>query len=362
MVRREHEDPLAAAARPQPVREIQQPGQRDRVPAAAVLARPRSGSRPAPHLRRDPRVKVAPPGAGAGFFPVGQVDGAVDVLDYDDGLGARLHEELPELRVGVDLRELQIVDVVAEEVRHCGDHARLPSPRGAVQEVAALPCPAGLLVEALAVGEVPEVLHYPPFPVGVHGEGVEGAGVLEGHGLPGVAPGVQGAATGVGVEEAVLVAAADLGGPFGDEVEVGGEDEVLVPLPDAEGEAPLVLRERSPREGLGLALRDDVFPEDSGAVEGIGDDVIVGEAEGDGAGVEGARQAEAAASEGGGGGEVELDGVVELVSVDAVDLRYVEVAVGGEAVEDLVEELHGGKAELRREDGLEERLAEGEDA
>ena len=111
-----------------------------------------------------------------------------------------------------------------------------------------------------------------------------------------------------------------------------------------------------------MSLRDDVFPEDGGTVEGVGDGVIVGETEGEGGGVEGAGEAEAVAGDGDGGAEVELDSVVELVGVDAVDLRYVEVAVGGEQVEDPVEELHGGEPELRRENRLEDGLAESEHA
>lgn len=105
-----------------------------------------------------------------------------------------------------------------------------------------------------------------------------------------------------------------------------------------------------------------MLPEDGNAVEVVHHAVVVGEAEGDGAGVEGAREAEAGASDGDRGAEVELHGVVELVGVDAIDLRDVEVVVGGEPVEDLVEELGEGVAELRWEHCLEEALAEGQNA
>lgn len=101
-----------------------------------------------------------------------------------------------------------------------------------------------------------------------------------------------------------------------------------------------------------------MFPEHIDAVEGVDDAVIVGEAEGEAAGVEGAREAKAVAGDGDGGAQVKLDGVVKLVGVDAVDLGDVEVAVGREAVEDPVEELDGGEPELRRKHRLEERLAE----
>lgn len=102
-----------------------------------------------------------------------------------------------------------------------------------------------------------------------------------------------------------------------------------------------------------------MLPEDGDAIEGVHHAVIVREPKSDGAGVEGTCQAEAAAGDGDGGAQVELDGVVELVGVHAVDLRDVEVVVGGEPVEDLVEELHEGEAKLWWEDCLEEALAEG---
>lgn len=107
-----------------------------------------------------------------------------------------------------------------------------------------------------------------------------------------------------------------------------------------------------------MSLSDDVFPEHIDAVKGVDDGVIVGEAEGEGAGVEGACEAETVAGDGDGGAEVELDGVVELVGVDAVNLRYVEVAVGGEAVEDSEEEFQGSEAKLWWEHCLKDGLAE----
>lgn len=165
-----------------------------------------------------------------------------------------------------------------------------------------------------------------------------------------MSPGVQRPASGVGVKQPVLVLPTDLVGSLHDEVEVRGEDQGFVSLLDAESEAALLLGQRSPGEGLSLSLRDDVFPEDGDVVEGVDDGVVVGEAEGDGGGVDGAGEAQTVAGDGDGGAEVELDGVVELVGVDAVDLRYVEVAVGGEEVEDSVEEFEEGETELRRED------------
>ena len=102
-----------------------------------------------------------------------------------------------------------------------------------------------------------------------------------------------------------------------------------------------------------------MLPQHVHAVEGVHDAVIVREAEGEPGRVHGACEAQPVAGDGDGGAQVQLDGVVELVGVHTVDLRYVEVAVGGEAVEDPVEELHGSEAQLRWEHCLEDGLAEG---
>lgn len=195
MVGGEHEDPLTPTAGPQAVGEIQQPRERYGIPAvlagigAATAVSYIGGSRVVAAPRGRPTTNLAVP------LPVGQMDGAVDVLDDNDGFGAGLHEQLPELGVGVDLGELEVVNVVAEIVGHCGNHAGLAGTGGPVEEIAPLPGAARLLVEGLAAGEFSEVVQDVGFHGGVHGQRVEGAGVLERDRLPGVAPGVQRPAT-----------------------------------------------------------------------------------------------------------------------------------------------------------------------
>jgi len=259
------------------------------------------------------------------------------------------------------LCQLQIIDIIAKVIGHSSNHARFTSPGRAVEKVTPLPSPPSLMVERLSIGEVLEILHDLSLLLRVHGQCVKGAGVLEGHRFPGVAPGIQGTASGIGVQKTILVLPPDIAGFLHNVIEVGIEDQGLVFLLDPEREATLLVGERTPGEGLGLPLRDHVLPEDVDAVEGVHDAVIVGEPEGEAAGVDSACETEAVSGDGNGGAEVELHGVVELVGVDAVDLRYVEVAVGGEAVEDPVEELDGSETELRWEDCLEDGLTEGKD-
>ena len=65
----------------------------------------------------------------------GEVNGAVNVLNDDDGLARGLHEELSQLGVVLDRHELEVVDVVVEEVGHGGDHGGLASVRWSIMEV-----------------------------------------------------------------------------------------------------------------------------------------------------------------------------------------------------------------------------------
>ena len=211
MVGGEDEDPLAPAARPQPVGEVQQAGKGDRI--HPVLA----GG--AAHFVWW-GAATATAGGGTGLFPVPEVDGAVDVLNHDYRFRAGFHQKLPELGIRVDLRQLQIVDVVAEEIGHGGDHAGFSGAGRAVEEVPSLPGAAGFLVERLPVGEVSQIFHDLRFHGGIHRQSIERAGMLERHRLPWMAAGIERSAAGVGVEEPLLVFPADFAGPVDDEVEV----------------------------------------------------------------------------------------------------------------------------------------------
>lgn len=84
-----------------------------------------------------------------------------------------------------------------------------------------------------------------------------------------------------------------------------------------------------------------MLPDGRSTGEGVEEAVVGGgEAEGEGGGVEVAGEVDmGGGGDGGGVGEVELDGAVELVGVDAVDFGDVEVAVGGGPVADAGEEL-----------------------
>lgn len=111
-----------------------------------------------------------------------------------------------------------------------------------------------------------------------------------------------------------------------------------------------------------MALRDYVLPHHLYAVVNVDETVIVGQAEGDCTGIEAAGEAEPISGDGGGAGKVELDGVVQLVGVDAVDFGDVVVTVRRDPVEDTLKDFDRSKPELRREDGVEDALAEGPNA
>ena len=87
-----------------------------------------------------------------------------------------------------------------------------------------------------------------------------------------------------------------------------------------------------------MLLRHDVLPEDGDPIEGVHQGVVVGEAKGGGRGIQGPGEAQPAVGDGGGLARVELDSVVELVGVDAIDFSDIKVAVGG-TVEEAFEKL-----------------------
>ncbi|RDY09270.1 hypothetical protein CR513_06367, partial [Mucuna pruriens] len=351
----EDENPLTPAAGPQAISKIQQARQRDRVPTLLAAAAAAAASA---HLRiivtpgsRNRSVVVVVIVVG----PVGEVDGAINILDDYDGFGAGFHEKLPEFGVVVDLGQLQIVNIIAEVIGHSSNHAGFTSPGRAIEKVTPFPGPSSFMVKRLSVGEVLKIVHDLLLLVGVHGQCVKGAGMLEGDRFPRVAPGIQGPPSRVRVQETVLILPPNVAGFLHNVIQYEG----FVPLLDSEREPTLLVGEWAPRESLCLPLRHHVLPQHAHAVEAVHDAVIVRESEGEPARVHGACQAQPVPSNGHRRAQVQLDRVVQLVRVHAVDLRYVEEAVRGEAVEDPVEELGGSVPELWGEYYLKDGLAEG---
>ena len=77
------------------------------------------------------------------------------------------------------LGELEVVDVVAQAVRHGGDEGAFAGAGRAVEEVASLPCAADALEVGFALHVGLEVGHEAVLGVGIHGECVEGGGVVK---------------------------------------------------------------------------------------------------------------------------------------------------------------------------------------
>ena len=67
-----------------------------------------------------------------------QIDGAVDVLDDEDGAVGHPDEQPPQRGIPVHLGQLEIIDVKLEVVGHGRNEAGLAGPRRAVEQVPAL--------------------------------------------------------------------------------------------------------------------------------------------------------------------------------------------------------------------------------
>uniref|UniRef100_A0A8R7RG12 Uncharacterized protein n=1 Tax=Triticum urartu TaxID=4572 RepID=A0A8R7RG12_TRIUA len=178
----EDDDTLAAARRPQPVNEVEHPT-KGQLGAVGVL--------PSLFLLNEELPELCVIALIAGLLVpalafAGKVDGAVNVLDDDDGLSLRLNEELPELCVVIDRRELEVVDIILKVVGYGGDHRGLSSAGGAKEQLPTLPCLADLVVVALSLSEGIEVVDDGLLLRGVHGKRIERRRVLERHVAPAI--------------------------------------------------------------------------------------------------------------------------------------------------------------------------------
>lgn len=102
-----------------------------------------------------------------------------------------------------------------------------------------------------------------------------------------------------------------------------------------------------------------MFPQDfNSTIECVNERIVIGKPKSDGAGIESPCETEAIPSDGGRAAQVELNGVVKLIGINAVDLRYVIVAIGREPVADAMDEFEGRKTDFCWENCLKEALTE----
>jgi hypothetical protein len=320
VVRREHHQPLADAGRPEAVHEVEHPGETYGFAPRRRHGR-RGGRRHHGELRRGLLVGAAAD-ALLLLVAVGEVEGAVDVLDDYDGLGRGGDEQAAEVGVGGHRGELQVVDVELEQVGDRGDEAGLARARRAVEQVAALPGAADARVVVPARGEAEEVGADLLAQRRVDGERVEGGRVREGVRAPEAVVVVAGPRGAVGVEPALPRLEPHPGG-LGDEVrDVVVVDEVPVLARELELEGALVAAAAAKRavRAVPAAPLDGARgggPRDADAPEDVVRGVRVRE-RGDGAGrvarlvqAHGGRRGEAARA------EVELRRVVVVVGAPA---------------------------------------------
>ncbi|WVZ78725.1 hypothetical protein U9M48_026388, partial [Paspalum notatum var. saurae] len=182
----EHHQALADAGRPEPVHEVEHPGE-----ANGLAPDHRHGRRGGRRHRGDLQgggVLVAAAAAAllvvALLVAVGEVERAVDVLDDDHGLGRGGDEQAAEVGVGGHGGELQVVDVELEEVGDGGHEAGLARAGRAVEQVPALPRAADARVVLPARREAQQVGADLLAQRGVQGQRVEGGRVREGVGRP----------------------------------------------------------------------------------------------------------------------------------------------------------------------------------
>ncbi|KQK15982.2 hypothetical protein BRADI_1g26155v3 [Brachypodium distachyon] len=182
----EDDDPLLAAGRPQPVDEVEKPGQRY-VLLLLLWSREAGGGG---FARRGGVVVVGITGVGRHRHLLSRVPGrlgveaAIDVLDDEDG-PVRHADEQPQQRGVARAGEVEVVEVVPEVVGHGGHEAGLAGAGRAVEQVPALPRLADPPVVVPPVGEEVEVGDDGPLERRVHSERVERGRVVMLQPVPG---------------------------------------------------------------------------------------------------------------------------------------------------------------------------------
>ncbi|KAG2637348.1 hypothetical protein PVAP13_2NG513903 [Panicum virgatum] len=174
----EDDDALLAAGRPQPVDEVEQPGQgerpnptRCRCRSDLVVATTVSGTRR--------RLTIFPRHGG--------IAAAVDVLDDEDGPVGHADEQPLQRAVHVHAGEVEVEEVVAEVVGHGGDEAGLAGAGRAVEQEPALPGLADAAVVVPPAGEEVEIGDDGALELRVHGERVERGRMVVADPVPGPA-------------------------------------------------------------------------------------------------------------------------------------------------------------------------------
>ena len=100
--------------------------------------------------------------------PIGEIDGAINVLDENDRFRTSVHQEPPKLGIGVSHSELKIIDIVTKEIGHSCDHARFACAWKAIEKVTSLPSPTSPLIESSPLGKFHQIIHDLCLSHGVH--------------------------------------------------------------------------------------------------------------------------------------------------------------------------------------------------
>ncbi|GER27984.1 DEAD/DEAH box helicase [Striga asiatica] len=112
-------------------------------------------------------------------LPLRQLNRTVNILNYKYRPIPSPQQQSPQIRIPLNIRQLQIINIKPEIVRHRSYQARFPSPRRPVKQVTPLPDPAHFPVEILPPHEPVEVLDDGFFQSGLDCQRVEGRRVLE---------------------------------------------------------------------------------------------------------------------------------------------------------------------------------------
>uniref|UniRef100_A0A0A0L9K8 Uncharacterized protein n=1 Tax=Cucumis sativus TaxID=3659 RepID=A0A0A0L9K8_CUCSA len=125
VIRCKNNDSLFPTTRPKSIRKVQKPRQRHAPHLLLVILTRR-------YLRNTIRR---------------QVNRTINIFNHNHRPVRRLNKKRTKLRIIRNLRQFQIIHIVAEEIRHCRNQARFPRSRRSIKQIPTFPSTANSTIK-----------------------------------------------------------------------------------------------------------------------------------------------------------------------------------------------------------------------
>jgi len=284
-----------------------------------------------------------------------KLNSAINVLHNENGPVSHGNEQPPEVGIGLQLGELQVIDIKAQEISHSSNQTGFAGARRSIEQVPSLPSLPNLSVILLPRHKPLQIPHHKLLHVTLQSQRVKGGGVVQIDPSPGV--------VGVSVNAVVIHGEDPQGlrrllqglGLLHYEGKVCVEDHVFVLLVEAQFQGPNLRFQRRVQvarvvEVPGLHVTAHQDPVKLHAVKDVVEALVALHCEDEGVVGFGFGHLESLRGGGDFGAEVGLRGLVDLVAHEAVELLDHHRCLRREPRQRAAEAVSDVGHELRREE------------